>query len=322
LQSLNITIPYKEKVFNLCSEISPVASKLKAINTLKLNSEREWSATNTDVEGFIYPLKKLNLTKKQSIVLGSGGAARSVIQGLINLKISKISVVSRNKSSLDELIKNFENPVIQNMWNIVHEFNISLEIIYDLFDGIESDIKQNVKIDTRKDLLIYCYRVAGTVGLMMAKILKVSKKQSLKSAIDLGIAMQLTNISRDVIEDSKKNRSYINGSFEEINSTIKLADTFYKNSFYSIREIPLSFRFSILVARRIYRKIGYKILKKKTFENYSKSGKIYVSNFEKVLETILSIYDLIILSLLNKNDDQIEHDHLLINKEINLDERI
>ena len=218
--------------------------------------------------------------------------------------------------------KNFEDPIIQNMWNIIHEFNISLEIIYDLFDGIESDIKQNVKIDTRKDLLIYCYRVAGTVGLMMAKILKVSKKQSLKSAIDLGIAMQLTNISRDVIEDSKKNRSYINGNFEEINSTIKLADTFYKNSFYSIREIPLSFRFSILVARRVYRKIGYKILKKKTFENYSKSGKIYVSNFEKVLETILSIYDLIILSLLNKNDDQIEHDHLLINKEINLDERI
>ena len=218
--------------------------------------------------------------------------------------------------------KNFEDPIIQNMWNIINEFNISLEIIYDLFDGIESDIKQNVKIDTRKDLLIYCYRVAGTVGLMMAKILNVSKKQSLKSAIDLGIAMQLTNISRDVIEDSKKNRSYINGNFEEINSTIKLADTFYKNSFYSIREIPLSFRFSILVARRVYRKIGYKILKKKTFENYSKSGKIYVSNFEKVLETILSIYDLIILSLLNKNDDQIEHDHLLINKEINLDERI
>ena len=234
----------------------------------------------------------------------------------------EIKKVKFQKFVSDFKQKNFENPIIQNMWNIIHEFNISLEIIYDLFDGIESDIKQNVKIDTRKDLLIYCYRVAGTVGLMMAKILKVSKKQSLKSAIDLGIAMQLTNISRDVIEDSKKNRSYINGNFEEINSTIKLADTFYKNSFYSIREIPLSFRFSILVARRVYRKIGYKILKKKTFENYSKSGKIYVSNFEKVLETILSIYDLIILSLLNKNDDQIEHDHLLINKEINLDERI
>ena len=110
-KGLNITIPFKEKVFDLCSEISPIAYKLKAINTLKLNSEREWSATNTDVEGFIYPLKKLNLTKRQSIVLGSGGAARSVIQGLINLNFSKISIISRNKSSLDELTKNFKNQI-------------------------------------------------------------------------------------------------------------------------------------------------------------------------------------------------------------------
>ena len=106
-KGLNITIPYKEKVFELCSEISPIANKLKAINTLKLNSKKEWSGTNTDVEGFIYPLKTLHLTDKQSIVLGSGGAARSVIQGLINLNFSTISVISRNKSSLDELIKNF-----------------------------------------------------------------------------------------------------------------------------------------------------------------------------------------------------------------------
>ena len=110
-RGLNITIPHKEKVFPLCSEISPIANKLKAINTLKLNSEKEWSATNTDVEGFIYPLKKLNFKKEQSIVLGSGGAARSVIQGLINLNFSKVSVVSRNKSSLDKLIKNFANQI-------------------------------------------------------------------------------------------------------------------------------------------------------------------------------------------------------------------
>ena len=117
-KGLNITIPHKEKVFNLCTEISPIATKLKAINTLKLNSEKEWSATNTDVEGFIYPLKSLNLSKKQSIVLGSGGAARSVVQGLINLKLSRISVVSRNKSSLDELIKNFENQIeLQGLLN-------------------------------------------------------------------------------------------------------------------------------------------------------------------------------------------------------------
>ena len=126
-KGLNITIPHKEKVFNLCSEISPIANKLKAINTLKLNSEKEWSATNTDVEGFIYPLKTLKLTKKQSIVLGSGGAARSVIQGLINLNLSRISVVSRNKSSLDNLIKNFKNQI--EIQGLLHNDNQAQNLI-------------------------------------------------------------------------------------------------------------------------------------------------------------------------------------------------
>ena len=218
--------------------------------------------------------------------------------------------------------KKFNDPIIKNMWDLIEEFKISLKIVHDLLIGIKSDIKDKVKLNSKKELLIYSYRVAGTVGLMMAKILKVNKKSSLKSAIDLGIAMQLTNISRDVIEDSKNNRFYINENFEEILSTINLADTFYKNSFYSIKEIPISFRFSILVARRIYRKIGHKILSKKNLENYQNSGKIYVSNAEKILETFLSIFDLIKLSFSYKKDDEIQHDHSLINEEINLDERI
>ena len=217
--------------------------------------------------------------------------------------------------------KKLNDPVIKNMWGLMEEFNISVKIVQDLLIGIKSDIKVKVKFNSRKDLLVYSYRVAGTVGLMMAKILKVNKKSSLKSAIDLGIAMQLTNISRDVIEDSKNNRFYIDKNFEEISSTINLADTFYENSFYSIKEIPFSFRFSILVARRIYRKIGYKILNKKNLENYQNAGKIYVSNLEKGLETFLAILDLIKLSLTSKKDDQIRHDHILINEEINLNER-
>ena len=218
--------------------------------------------------------------------------------------------------------KNFNDPIIKNMWSLIDEFNISLKIIHDLFKGIKSDISEKVKLNSKKELIIYSYRVAGTVGLMMAKILKVSKKSSLKSAIDLGIAMQLTNISRDVIEDLRINRSYINENFEEIKSTLMLAEKFYENSFQSIKEIPISFRFSILVARRVYRKIGYKILKQKNLENYRKSGKIYVSNLEKIIETFLSVFDLIKLLLINKNDDYIQHDHLLISEELNLDERI
>ena len=218
--------------------------------------------------------------------------------------------------------KNFNNPIIKNMWDLIEEYNISLKIVRDLLVGIKSDIKETVKLDSKKDLLIYSYRVAGTVGLMMAKILRVSKKSSLKSAIDLGIAMQLTNISRDVIEDFEKKRSYINKNFEEISSTINLAETFYESSFSSIRDIPISFRFSILVARRVYRKIGHKILNKKNFNDYQNSGKVYVSNTEKILETFLSIFDLIRLLFHYKKNGQILNEYNLIYEEINLDERI
>jgi phytoene synthase len=237
--------------------------------------------------------------------------------GSIEFKENKFKNFENNFNN-----KNFDDPIIKNMWEIIDEFNISLKIIHDLFDGIKSDIKEKVKLNSKKELLIYSYRVAGTVGLLMAKILKVSKKSSLKSAIDLGIAMQLTNISRDVVEDLNNNRFYINENFEEIKSTLMLAEKFYKNSFHSINKIPISFRFSILVARRVYRKIGYKILKKKNLENYRRSGKIYVSNLEKIIETFLSVFDLIKLILIDKNDVHIEHDHLLINEELNLDERI
>ena len=218
--------------------------------------------------------------------------------------------------------KKFDDPIIKNMWQLINEFNIPLKVVNDLLDGINSDIHQSIKLHKKKDLLLYSYRVAGTVGLMMAKILRVNKKDSLKSAIDLGIAMQLTNISRDVVEDLNFGRSYIDLNFEEIRSTIKLSESYYENSFYSIKEIPLAFRFAILVARRVYRKIGYKILKKQNLENYKKSGKIYVTKIEKIIETLCSVYDLIKLFLINKNDNDIEHNHSLIREEINLDERI
>ena len=227
-----------------------------------------------------------------------------------------------NEFKNDFIQKNYNNPIIKNMWEIIDEFSISLKVVNDLFDGIKSDIKQTVKLNSKKELLIYSYRVAGTVGLMMAKILKVNKKSSLKSAIDLGIAMQLTNISRDVVEDLNNGRSYINDNFDDIKSTLKLAEKFYESSFYSINEIPISFRFSILVARRVYRKIGYKILNKKNLENYKASGKIFVSNLEKLIETFFAIFDLIKLLILNKNDNHIQHDHFLISEELNLNERI
>ena len=108
-KGINITIPFKEKVLNYCSKISPLAEQIKAVNTLKPNGKGEWHGINTDVEGLIYPLKDLNLLNKKVIILGSGGAARSAIQGSINLKMSEIIVISRNQNSLDSLLNDFKN---------------------------------------------------------------------------------------------------------------------------------------------------------------------------------------------------------------------
>ena len=218
--------------------------------------------------------------------------------------------------------KNYSDYIIKNIWELLEKENISSKIAEDLFDGVESDLQEEVKINNKKELFVYSYRVAGTVGLMMSKILKVKHKDSLKGAIDLGIAMQLTNIARDVVEDKKRNRFYIKHDFNSIKETIEIADTFYESSFPAIKAVPLASRFSIMVARRVYRKIGYNILNKKNLDNYNNAGKIYVSNLGKIIQTILSLYDLIRIYFVNYEEHLKKNEHLIINEQINLNERI
>ena len=134
--------------------------------------------------------------------------------------------------------------------------------------------------------------------------------------------MQLTNIARDVCEDKARNRQYIEHDFSSIRATIIESQAFYEKSFSSISSIPVKTRFSVIVARRIYRKIGDYILKQKNIDNYNKAGKIYVPVFEKVIQTFLSIIDFIkLLFIKNLNyDNQLNHN--ILEQEINLNERI
>ena len=226
-----------------------------------------------------------------------------------------------NKMKKDFIESNFENILIKNIDNLIKKFNISEKVVLDLFDGIESDIRENIEFKTKRELLVYSYRVAGTVGLMMAKILKVDSKIALRSAVDLGIAMQLTNIARDVVEDSDKNRKYIDHDFKKIKETLGIAELFYKSSFKSIKEIPLINRFAILVARRVYREIGNNIIKKRNLENYNNSGKIFVNKIGKIKQTIFSIFDLFVLIFSESRNHLTNEEHMEISKEINLNER-
>ena len=240
-------------------------------------------------------------------------------------KFNKMKSFFKNSFNLNNYDKNssYENEsIILNIIAIAENYKIKRIIIEDLIDGVASDLKERVRIRSVKDLLIYSYRVAGTVGLMMSKILKVSDRRALKGAIDLGIAMQLTNIARDVVEDKKMDREYIKPDFENIIATLKLAEMFYQSSFSSIQKIPFRYKFSIIVARRIYRQIGRKILQKGSMKNYENSGKIYVNNFEKIYQTIISIFDLILVYLKEIETHQRAEEHAIISQEVDLDERI
>ena len=240
-------------------------------------------------------------------------------------KFNKMKIFFKNSFKLNDNDKSpsYENEkIILDIITIAKNYKIKKIIIEDLIDGVASDLKKRVHIRSVKDLLIYSYRVAGTVGLMMSKILKVNDRRALKGAIDLGIAMQLTNIARDVVEDKKMNREYIKPDFENIQATLKLAEMFYQSSFSSIQKIPFRYKFSIIVARRIYRQIGRKILQKGNMKNYENSGKIYVNNFEKIYHTIISIFDLILVYLKEIETHQRAEEHAIISQEVDLDERI
>ena len=240
-------------------------------------------------------------------------------------KFNKVKSFFKKSFNLDNKDRHspYENEtIILDIITLAENNKIKRIIIEDLIDGVASDLKKKIHIRLVKDLLIYSYRVAGTVGLMMSRILNVNDRRALKGAIDLGIAMQLTNIARDVVEDKKMNREYIKPDFENIKATLKLAEMFYESSFSSIQKIPFRYKFSIIVARRIYRQIGRKILQKGNMENYERAGKIYINNFEKTYQTIISIFDLILIYLKEIEPHQRAEEHTIISQEVDLDERI
>ena len=192
--------------------------------------------------------------------------------------------------------------------------NLSIKILGDLVDGLVKD-QTDVRIKNEKELIQYAYQVAGTVGLMMSPLIMVNNNKANKHAIDLGIAMQLTNIARDIYEDALMNRIYLpqdwisntdineltdissNKDLIQIKGAIKrlilLSETYYKNGFAGMRYIPLKTRLAIFFAAKIYRAIGQKIKKNRYEYSYKR---IYVSTIEKLFITFISIPEFVFLN--------------------------
>lgn len=98
---------------------------------------------------------------------------------------------------------------VMTAWaDMLRDYAVPIEPALDLLRGVAMDIA-GARYETFEDLRVYCYRVAGTVGLLMAPILGATDSSALASAVDLGIAMQLTNILRDVGEDARNGRLYL-----------------------------------------------------------------------------------------------------------------
>ena len=209
------------------------------------------------------------------------------------------------KDTIEEIKKNKNNKV-----NIFLQKNkINKSIFIHLIEGLILDQKK-IRIQNKEELIKYSYHVAGTVGLMMSKIIGAKHIKAARSAIDLGIGMQLTNIARDVHEDSKMKRIYLpanwipdislnnltnlnesNSQKDEIISNailkvIRLSEKFYKNGFAGLKYIPLSTRLGIFIAANVYRGIGIKIKANK--KKYLRE-RIYLNFLEKFLITVKSI---------------------------------
>ena len=101
-----------------------------------------------------------------------------------------------------------QEPVFVALQYIVHRYGIPAHYALELIEGMAMDVRAT-QYSSLKELLLYCYRVAGTVGLMMAHVMGLRDEGALKHAADLGIAMQLTNIARDILEDAAMGRIYL-----------------------------------------------------------------------------------------------------------------
>lgn len=184
------------------------------------------------------------------------------------------SVLEAARDALDD--EKTQNPVVRDAHHLFKECRIDPAIPFELIRGLESDLDA-VRVKDVSELLRYCYRVAGTVGIMMSNALDVTEPAAFYHAVDLGIAMQLTNICRDVAEDARAGRRYLPadlvGDIEPscliaptgicraraegaIQTLLDLADRYYASGEKGLAYLPVGARAGILVAARIYQQIG------------------------------------------------------------------
>jgi shikimate dehydrogenase len=103
-RGLSVTLPHKQAVAGLCRSLTPLAEQVGAVNTLIPLAEGGWKGTNTDVEGFLAPLRGQEWAGREALVLGCGGSARAVVAALVDLGLARIRVAARRREPLERFV--------------------------------------------------------------------------------------------------------------------------------------------------------------------------------------------------------------------------
>ncbi|MFM8269502.1 MAG: phytoene desaturase family protein [Pseudomonadota bacterium] len=223
--------------------------------------------------------------------------------------IDEVEDASKQKEILTELHKETENAfngrpsqniVFQALSQVAKTYRIPSYYATELLAGMQMDV-ENSRYEDLKSLSLYCYRVAGCVGLMMSHVMGVSEGGALRNASDLGIAMQLTNISRDVMTDARMGRVYLplqwlkevgmeekdvlNPAFRTsiaflVRRLLAEAEARYESGIRGLKYLPWRSAFAVAMAICVYRKIGLKVESRR---EKAWDSRTVVSSFEKVL---------------------------------------
>jgi len=222
------------------------------------------------------------LTKKHAHSASQLYAICRTIDDIADLTADPDHARERLKSLYESVqIEDRQDPLVAAFLDIRPA--VQLAPLLDLITGVLSDLDR-VRIQTAAELQLYAYRVAGTVGLMMCDVLGVTDSVARSHATDLGVAMQMTNIARDVLEDARADRRYLPGDWvTDINPKEILAPTetqrlsiqdavldllhwaedLYESGLRGLPALPFRARLGVLVAAKVYREIGICLIKNK-----------------------------------------------------------
>ncbi len=218
-----------------------------------------------------------------------------------SLDINEIdSKLNSFKQSLIAIYKGqrSEDPILAAFADTLKKYNIPIDLPFLLIDGVRSDLDKN-RYNNFQELYDYSYKVASVVGLMTSRVFGYEDESALEYAIDLGIAMQLTNILRDVGEDLDRNRIYLpedelamfgvterdllnrdssENFIELMKFQVNRARKYYEKADKGISMLNKDSRLPVYLARYNYSRILDKI-EENNYDVYSERA--YLNSFEK-----------------------------------------